>query len=60
MVERSRSTLSSWVKSCLRIVPGDSRERSRLAGGVLVLLLVDVIWVASAELTDVSLNSSLP
>ena len=33
------------------------RKRRRLVLGVIVLLLVDVIWVASAELSDVRLNS---
>lgn len=30
------------------------RRKRRLIWGVIVLLIVDVIWVGSAELTDVS------
>lgn len=32
-------------------------QRRRMALGVVILLLVDVIWVASSELTSVSLIS---
>lgn len=31
-----------------------SSQRRRMALGVVILLLVDIIWVASSELTSVS------
>ena len=58
------STSSSRLCNCLRsiwastgqfIVSQDEsvRRRRRLLLGIVVLLLVDVLWVGSSELTDV-------
>ena len=46
---------SIWMKSVRFIVSDEERIRRkrRLVWGIIVLLLVDVIWVGSAELTDV-------
>ena len=35
------------------------RRRRRLLLGIVVLLMVDVLWVGSSELTDVRTNLSL-
>lgn len=61
----SSSTNNCRVCSCLRslwaaavrfIVSREERikQKRRLVLGIVVLLLVDVLWVASSELTDVS------
>ena len=55
----------SCCPNCLSVIDGSrqcnclvsngdqSRKTRRMVLGILVLLAVDVIWVASAELTDV-------
>ena len=61
------STSSSRLCSCFRsmctstvqfIVSQDEsvRRRRRLLLGIVVLLMVDVLWVGSSELTDVRTN----
>ena len=61
------STSSSRLCNCLRsmwastgqfIVSQDEsvRRRRRLLFGIVVLLMVDVLWVGSSELTDVRTN----
>lgn len=56
-------SLCSWFDSlwqgAVRFVESNEeviRKRRRLALGVIVLLVVDIIWVGSAELSDVSLS----
>lgn len=70
-MEASTSTnccdrLCSWFYSlwqgAVRFVESNEeviRKRRRLALGVIVLLIVDVLWVGSAELSDVSLSKIL-
>lgn len=70
-MEASTSTnccdrLCSWFYSlwqgAVRFVESNEeviRKRRRLALGVIVLLIVDVLWVGSAELSDVSLRKIL-
>ena len=47
-----------WASTVQFIVSQDEsvRRRRRLLLGVIVLLLVDVLWVGSSELTDVRTN----
>jgi len=44
-----------WMKAVRFIVSDEEgiRRKRRLVWGLIVLLLVDVIWVGSAELTEV-------
>lgn len=50
-----RCARSIWMKAVCFIVSDEEgiRRKRRLVWGLIVLLLVDVIWVGSAELTDV-------
>ena len=47
-----------WASTLQFIVSQDEsvRRRRRLLLGIVVLLLVDVLWVGSSELTDVRTN----
>ena len=47
-----------WASTVQFIVSQDEsvRRRRRLLLGIVVLLLVDVLWVGSSELTDVRTN----
>ncbi|XP_020613003.1 solute carrier family 35 member F5-like [Orbicella faveolata] len=49
-----RCARSIWMKAVCFIVSDEEgiRRKRRLVWGLIVLLLVDVIWVGSAELTD--------
>ena len=58
--------LCSYLRSCCEVTarflvsPEESiRRKRRLVWGIAVLLLVDVLWVGSSELTDVSVYFSL-
>lgn len=46
---------SIWMNAVHLIVSDEEgiRRKRRLVWGIIVLLLVDVIWVGSSELTDV-------
>ena len=46
---------SIWMNAVRFIVSDEEgiRRKRRLVWGIIVLLLVDVIWVGSSELTDV-------
>lgn len=50
------SHLMEWVFVMNRMSSqsGPAAQRRRMLLGLLILLLVDVIWVASSELTSVS------
>ena len=50
-----RCVRSIWMKSVRFIVADEEgiRRKRRLVWGLIVLLLVDLIWVGSTELTDV-------
>lgn len=50
-----RCVRSLWIKAVRFIFSNEEgiRRRRRLVWGIIVLLLVDVIWVGSTELTDV-------
>lgn len=50
------SHLMEWVSVMNRMSSqsGPAAQRRRMLLGLLILLLVDVIWVASSELTSVS------
>ena len=52
---------SMWTSAVQFIVSQDEsvRRRRRLLLGIVVLLMVDVLWVGSSELTDVRTNLSL-
>ena len=63
MSSTSRSRLCScfrsmWASTVQFIVSQDEsvKRRRRLLLGIVVLLLVDVLWVGSSELTDVRTN----
>ena len=47
-----------WTSTVQFIVSQDEsvRRRRRLLLGIVVLLMVDVLWVGSSELTDVRTN----
>ena len=47
-----------WTSTVELIVSQEDRvrRRRRLLLGIVVLLLVDVLWVGSSELTDVRTN----
>ena len=47
-----------WTSTVQFIVSQDEsvKRRRRLLLGIVVLLLVDVLWVGSSELTDVRTN----
>ena len=47
-----------WTSTVQCIVSQDEsvRRRRRLLLGIVVLLMVDVLWVGSSELTDVRTN----
>ena len=47
-----------WASTVQFIVSQDEsvKRRRRLLLGIVVLLLVDVLWVGSSELTDVRTN----
>ena len=47
-----------WASTGQFIVSQDEsvRRRRRLLFGIVVLLMVDVLWVGSSELTDVRTN----
>ena len=47
-----------WASTVQFIVSQDEsvRRRRRLLLGIVVLLMVDVLWVGSSELTDVRTN----
>ena len=49
---------SMWTSTMQCIVSQDEivRRRRRLLLGIVVLLMVDVLWVGSSELTDVRTN----
>ena len=49
---------SMWTSTVQCIVSQDEsvKRRRRLLLGIVVLLLVDVLWVGSSELTDVRTN----
>ena len=49
---------SMWTSTVQCIVSQDEsvRRRRRLLLGIVVLLMVDVLWVGSSELTDVRTN----
>ena len=49
---------SMWTSTVQFIVSQDEsvKRRRRLLLGVVVLLMVDVLWVGSSELTDVRTN----
>ena len=49
---------SMWTSTVQCIVSQDEsvRRRRRLLLGIAVLLMVDVLWVGSSELTDVRTN----
>lgn len=50
------SLLMEWVFVMNRVSAqtGSAAQRRRMVLGLVILLLVDVIWVASSELTAVS------
>ena len=50
-----------WTSTVQFIVSQDEsvKRRRRLLLGIVVLLLVDVLWVGSSELTDVRTNLPL-
>ena len=52
---------SMWTSTVQFIVSQDEsvKRRRRLLLGIVVLLLVDVLWVGSSELTDVRTNLPL-